>query len=77
MWSARHELIANGRTRKTLVDLDSSPMPFAEVLRRWQSDAEFRSFFIALLADAPFSAFRWETPPSLRPLSIGRSSSYC
>jgi hypothetical protein len=23
----------------------------------------FRSFFIALLADAPFAGFRWETPP--------------
>ena len=32
-------------------------------LRRWQDDPVFRAFFIALLADAPFSAFRWETPP--------------
>jgi hypothetical protein len=30
---------------------------------RWQNDADFRSMFIGLLADSPFSAFRWETPP--------------
>lgn len=33
------------------------------MLKRWQHDAEFRSCFISLLADSPFSAFRWETPP--------------
>ena len=38
-------------------------MPFSEVLRLWRSDADFRTFYIALLADAPFSAYRWETPP--------------
>jgi hypothetical protein len=32
-------------------------------LRRWQVDSVFREFFITLLADAPYSAFRWETPP--------------
>jgi hypothetical protein len=33
------------------------------VLRRWQNDTDFRAFFIGLLADSPFPAFRWETPP--------------
>ena len=41
----------------------TSPVSYAEVLHRWQTDAEFRSIFVALLADAPFAAFRWETPP--------------
>jgi Family of unknown function (DUF6940) len=36
---------------------------FADVLRRWQDDADFRAMFIGLLSDSPFSAFRWETPP--------------
>jgi hypothetical protein len=36
---------------------------FWEVLRRWQSDFDFREFFIGLLAEAPYAAFRWETPP--------------
>jgi len=45
------------------VDLKNRPIEFSDVLRRWQDDPVFRAFFIALLADAPFSAFRWETPP--------------
>jgi hypothetical protein len=32
-------------------------------LRRWQVDSVFREFFTVLLADAPYSAFRWEAPP--------------
>src|SRR6476661_4383632 len=61
MWTARTEALAGGR--KVAVELDSSPVPYSVVLRRWQHDAEFRSFFLDLLAGAPFSAFRWETPP--------------
>src|SRR5262249_18011002 len=63
MWTARSEQLAGGRTIKVALDLDSSPVPYAEVLRRWQHDADFRSFFFALLAAAPYAAFRWETPP--------------
>jgi hypothetical protein len=63
MWTPRTEQLGNGRVIKVAIDLDSSPVSYAEVLRRWQSDVDFRSLFIGLLADAPFSAFRWETPP--------------
>jgi hypothetical protein len=63
MWTLRGERLADGRILKVAVGLDSSPVSFAEVLRRWQHDADFRSAFMAPLADAPFSAFRWETPP--------------
>ena len=63
MWTSRSEKLANGRTIKISIDLDSSPVSYGEVLRRWQDDAEFRLFFIGLFVDAPFAAFRWETPP--------------
>lgn len=63
MWTPRNEQLSRGRAIKVAIDLDSSPVSYAEVLRRWQSDADFRSFFIGLLADSPFPAFRWETPP--------------
>jgi hypothetical protein len=63
MWTARSERIKGGRGLKFNIELESSPVSYAEVLDRWQHDAKFRSFFIALLADSPFSAFRWETPP--------------
>jgi hypothetical protein len=63
MWTSRTEELANGRILKIAIDLDMSPVSYAEVLNRWQRDGEFRSMFIALLADTPFAAFRWETPP--------------
>ena len=44
------------------LDLDSRPATLAEVLRGWLDDEKFRSLFNSLLADAPFSAFHWETP---------------
>jgi hypothetical protein len=62
-WSAHREQLAAGRIVKIRIHHDSSPLSFAEVMRRWQTDADFRSYFIALLAEAPFSAYRWETPP--------------
>src|SRR6516162_1582663 len=63
MWSSHSEQMADGRQLKVTIDLDAAPVSYAEVLRRWQHDAEFRFLFIALLADSQFSAFRWETPP--------------
>src|ERR1044071_744664 len=62
MWSARTEQ-TDRRTLNVAVYVETVPMSYSEVLRLWQHDADFRSFFIGLLADAPFSAFRWETPP--------------
>jgi len=63
MWTSHSEHLDGGRVTRAGIDRDSSPASYAEVLRRWQSDADFRSFFNGLLADAPYSAFRWETPP--------------
>ena len=63
MWSTRKTLLPGGRVLKCSIDLGSSPLSYASVLDRWQNDAGFRNHFIQTLAKAPFSAFRWETPP--------------
>jgi hypothetical protein len=63
VWTSRSEELAHGRAIRFAIDLDSSAVSYAKVLDLWQVDAAFRSFFNALLADSPFSAFRWETPP--------------
>lgn len=63
MWATRSEELAGGRGLRFAVDLGQKPATFADALRGWQTDATFRSLFNALLAEAPFSAFRWETPP--------------
>ena len=62
VWSARSEALTGARGLRFAVDVDSRPATFAEVLRGWQGDADFRAVFNALLADAPYTAFRWETP---------------
>ena len=67
MWTQRSEELSGGRVIRVAIDVDSSPVSYAEVVRRWQIDTDFRSFFIGLLADSPYSAFRWETPPVTSP----------
>ncbi len=62
MWSSRTTQLSNG-VIKLVIDIGSSPVPYADVIHQWQNDAGFRTFFIDLLVDSPFSAFRWETPP--------------
>ena len=61
MWSARTEKLSRACIFR--VEHAHRPIGFADVLHRWQDDAAFWDFFIALLADASYSAFRWETPP--------------
>jgi hypothetical protein len=63
MWTARSEKLAGGRVLRVAIDRDASPVGYGEILHHWQNDGEFRSFFNGVLAGAPFSALRWETPP--------------
>jgi len=63
MWSFRNEELPGGRGLRFAIDRGSQPATFAEILRGWQADAAFRALYNALLADVPFAAFRWETPP--------------
>lgn len=63
MWTARTDSTADGRILKFAIKRDLSSVPFSDALRLWQDDDEFRQFFIKLLIDAPFAAYRWETPP--------------
>lgn len=50
-------------TRKHSLYVEDRPLTYAHFLRLAHVDDSFRDFFIALLFDAPFAAFRWETPP--------------
>lgn len=63
MWSARELPAADERVLRFAIERDAQPVSRAEVFRCWQHDAAFRDYFGGLLADAPFDAFRWETPP--------------
>lgn len=63
MWTPHLEKLAAGRILKVVVKANDSPLTFSEALQQWQTNAEFRTFFNNVLANCPFSAFRWETPP--------------
>lgn len=63
MWNIQSERLAHGLVIRMIITVNSLPILYADVLHRWLQDADFRAFFNDLLVDAPFSAFRWETPP--------------
>ena len=63
MWDASIESLPASRVRRYAIRRDASPASYADVLHLWQTDEPFRAFFQRLLADAPYSAYRWETPP--------------
>jgi hypothetical protein len=71
MWTARTEGLPRSDGQRVAVDLRARPAAFSEVVRSWESDADFRSWFNSILAAAPYSAFRWETP-AVTSVSINR-----
>lgn len=48
--------------RKYRLFRDARALCVAELVEGWRHDASLRDAFIALLRDAPYAAFRWETP---------------
>lgn len=64
MYNVKREILQNGRGQKFFLFHEKEPMRYATALKHWQSKKAFRSFFISLLKQAPFSAYRWETPPA-------------
>ncbi len=62
-WDPQIDIMDNGRARRVTIRRDGKPASYAEVIERWQCDGDFRDFFITLLAEAPYDAYLWETPP--------------
>jgi hypothetical protein len=63
MWDVETEILETGRTRKLSLREKDQSLSYGKTVANWQQNAEFRSFFIDLLAKAPFPAYFWETPP--------------
>ncbi len=63
MFVSYSQQLASGRVIKFAIEGDAAPVSYADAIRLWQRDSDFRAFFIDLLSDSPFAAFRWETPP--------------
>ncbi len=66
MYSADVVQLTEGRVLRFGLLSDGEPLSWSDVVIRWQTDQSFRRFFISVLADAPFSAYFWETPPVTR-----------
>ena len=66
MWDTQIDTMDGGRVRQVRILYDGKPVSYAEIVERWRSDGVFRAFFIGILADAPYGAYLWETPPITR-----------
>lgn len=62
MFQSKKEAI-NPRTDHYQISAAGKAITWAETLQLWQDDEAFRDCFVAILADSPFAAYRWETPP--------------
>lgn len=62
MWQSSVKSLNTGQIKKISLLSNNNPILYSEIIQFWQYNQEFRTFFISLLANAPFSAFFWETP---------------
>ena len=63
MWKSQRELIDFQRVHKISIFRNDKQVTYSKVIELWQQDSSFREFFISVLADAPMTAYFWETPP--------------
>ena len=63
MFKASAESLGIGGVVRYRLTCSGEPLSFARVIDLWQVDTEFRTMFISVLYNSPFSAYRWETPP--------------
>ena len=66
MYNADVTQLDEGRVLRFGLLRDGEPLSWSDVMHRWQTDPSFRVFFVSVLADAPFPAYFWETPPVTR-----------
>jgi hypothetical protein len=62
MWQAKTERNANQKQLKLHIEQGGETLTYQTVVQLWRDSCGFRTFFAATLQDAPFAAFRWETP---------------
>lgn len=53
---------SGGRIAKFALREAGQALSYRVVIQRWQQCEEFRTFFINLLVDIPYVAYRWEVP---------------
>lgn len=63
MWTSRSKFIDSDNVSQISILQSDRTVTYSEVIRLWQEDFNFRIFFISLLANSPYKAYFWETPP--------------
>ncbi len=63
IYSSEITQLKKGRVLRFRLLRDGRPLSWSDVVDLWQNDQSFRYFFVSVLADAPFPAYFWETPP--------------
>lgn len=63
VWDARVETLEGGRVGRVAIQREGLPISYGDVLELWRCDNDFGTFFTSILAEAPYSAYLWETPP--------------
>jgi hypothetical protein len=66
VWSSRVDVLSDGCVRRVALLRDGAAVSYDEVVELWRTSRPFCAFFGALLAEAPFEAYFWETPPVTR-----------
>lgn len=62
-FSYHFETITPGRVARYVLSEEAQPLSYRRALDLLASDGGFRDYLSRLLADGPFSSYRWETPP--------------
>ena len=65
-WTAHEEPLRGGLVRRIALRHDGGALCYAKVVQLWRQCRSFRAFWTSLLADAPYAAYFWETPPVTR-----------
>jgi hypothetical protein len=63
MWRFPTQPLAGGRALKLHVMDEQGALSYAAFIELLTDDADFRASFSEALAEAPYAAYKWETPP--------------
>ncbi len=62
MWTTNIDYLQEDKCKVILLQ-DNEVLLYSEVIELLKSDSDFRTFFNATIANLPFEAIFWETPP--------------
>lgn len=62
MWKTQQQSISNNRVFHVSIEKENSPLSYKDVIHLWEQSESFRDYYIDLMLNSPFSAYRWETP---------------